>query len=68
MLTSTEITKLLAQVNIAFTEDRDRIKALEAKVTKIEADYTVKAPKGATKNVEWTRIRNNDVNYSLYRR
>jgi len=52
MLTSTEITKLLAQVNIAFTEDRDRIKALEAKVTKMEADYTVKAPKGATKNVE----------------
>jgi len=52
MLTSTEMTKLLAQINDAFTDDRERLKRLEAKVTKMEADYTVKATKGATKNVE----------------
>ena len=52
MLTTTEITKLLAQVNTAFTEDRDRIKALEAKVADLIASLPAKAPKGVVKNVE----------------
>lgn len=52
MLTPTEITKLLDQVNSAFTEDRERLKALEVKVADLIASLPAKAPKIGQKNVE----------------
>ena len=52
MLTPTEMSKLLAQINEAFTEDRERLKRLELKVASLDIKLSEKPAKGAAKNVE----------------
>lgn len=47
MLTSTEMNKIVSQINASFEQDRKRLKALEERVALLEEPP--KTPKAATK-------------------